>query len=117
MSDKVSVDRGGQRRPGMVERPLHSVEWSEPESSQLLPHHRDRCLEKRVGAVCDGVHTGGPEERTMHINCLELLAAYLAVKCFVLKEKNKPDHTSQVGQFVSTDIATSTNKGGQSPHS
>ena len=33
----------------MVERPLHSVEWSEPDSSQLLPHHRDRCLEKAVG--------------------------------------------------------------------
>ena len=35
------------------------------------------------GAVCDRVCTGGqwnPEERTMHINCLELLAAFLAVK-------------------------------------
>jgi hypothetical protein len=34
-----SVDRGGQRRPKMVERPLHSVERSEPGSSQLLLHH------------------------------------------------------------------------------
>ena len=34
-----SLDSGGQRGAGMVERPFHSVEQSEPDSSQLLPHH------------------------------------------------------------------------------
>ncbi len=37
------------------------------------------------GATCNGARTGGPWsrlEQTLHINCLELLAATLAVKCF-----------------------------------
>lgn len=38
------------------------------------------------GATCEGVRTGGPwspEEKQWHINCLEALAAFHAVKCFV----------------------------------
>ena len=38
------------------------------------------------GAVCSGVKTGGswtPQEREMHINCLELLATELAMKSFI----------------------------------
>ena len=38
------------------------------------------------GAVCNGTRTGGPwshAEQQMHINCLELLAATLAVKAFL----------------------------------
>ena len=38
------------------------------------------------GAICDGVSTGGSwslQKRTMHINCLELLAADLAMKSFL----------------------------------
>ena len=38
------------------------------------------------GATCAGVRTGGPwspEESQWHINCLEALAAFHAVKCFV----------------------------------
>ena len=45
-----------------------------------------------MGAVCKGICTGGPwgpQEWTMHINCLELLAAHLAVKCFA-KDKTNP---------------------------
>ena len=37
------------------------------------------------GAVCNEIRTGGPwtpQEREMHINCREMLAASLAVKCF-----------------------------------
>ena len=43
------------------------------------------------GADCNGERTGGPwsaEERRMHINCLELLAATLAVKCFAKERTN-----------------------------
>ena len=42
------------------------------------------------GAVCNGTRTGGPWsqlEQQMHINCLELLAATLAVKSFVKDQK------------------------------
>ena len=38
------------------------------------------------GAVCNGVNTGGtwsPKDQMMHINCLELLAADLAVRTFL----------------------------------
>ena len=37
------------------------------------------------GAECNGTRTGGPwtrEEQGMHINCLEMLAATLAVQSF-----------------------------------
>lgn len=42
------------------------------------------------GATCGGVRTGGPwspEERQWHINCLEALAAFHALKCFVRDKK------------------------------
>ncbi len=42
------------------------------------------------GAVCKGSRIGGPWSKTeqkWHINCLEVLAAFLAVKCFV-SDKN-----------------------------
>jgi len=43
------------------------------------------------GAVCKGTRTGGPwsqSEQKMHINCLELLAATLAVKSFLKGQTN-----------------------------
>ena len=42
------------------------------------------------GAVCKGVSTGGlwsPQEQSLHINCLELLAADLALKSFLKDQK------------------------------
>lgn len=42
------------------------------------------------GAACNGVTTGGswtPQEQSMHINCLELLAAELAVKTFLKAQR------------------------------
>ena len=44
------------------------------------------------GASCNGIQTGGPwsrEEKGYHINCLELLAATLAVKSFLKDQVNK----------------------------
>ena len=43
------------------------------------------------GACCRGVRTGGPwsqTEKMSHINCLELLAAKLAVMCFAKGKRN-----------------------------
>ena len=56
------------------------------------------------GAVCRGVRTGGPwsrEEQNLHINCLEMLAAFLAFKCFFREERSihillKMDNTSAI---------------------
>ena len=42
------------------------------------------------GAMCNGTRTGGPwshAEQQMHINCLELLAATLAVKAFLKDQR------------------------------
>ena len=46
---------------------------------------------KSCGASAHGSWTGGPwsRERTLHINCLELLAATLAVKTFLKGQINK----------------------------
>ena len=44
------------------------------------------------GAYCQGTHTGGPwslREKRLHINCLELLVATLAVKTFLKNQVNK----------------------------
>ena len=44
------------------------------------------------GASCQGTQTGGPwsqQEKTLHINGLELLAATLAVKTFLKDQENK----------------------------
>ena len=44
------------------------------------------------GASCQGTQTGGPwsqQEKSLHINCLELLAATLAVKTFLKYQENK----------------------------
>ncbi len=56
------------------------------------------------GAVCRGIRTGGPwsrEEQNLHINCLEMLAAFLAFKAFFREERSihvllKMDNTSAI---------------------
>ena len=56
------------------------------------------------GATCEGTRTGGPwsrEEQHLHINCLELLAAILAVKCFAKSKRSikillRMDNTSAI---------------------
>ena len=43
------------------------------------------------GVVCNEVQTGGPwtpQEQEMHINCLVMLAATLAVKCYAKDQGN-----------------------------
>ena len=52
----------------------------------------------RLGAVCQ---VGGPWEQELHISCLEMLATFLALKCFLRKERSihillKMDNTSAV---------------------
>ena len=70
------------------------------------------------GARCGDTQTGGPwspKEATMHINCLELLAATLAIQTFAKKQGNllihlKMDNTSaltyinKMGGTVSSDL-------------
>ena len=60
------------------------------------------------GARCGSLQTGGPwspTEARMHINCLELLAATLAIQAFAKKQENilvhlKMDSTSQALTYI-----------------
>ena len=75
----------------------HFTKWN---GRNLITHNSSLTIEtdastKGWGAVCNGVRTGGPwnpQERTMHINCLELLATHLAVKCFAKNRTNLTIH-------------------------
>ncbi len=95
------TDGTSQRGTGVVERPLHSVADA---CSPSLTIETDAST-TGWGAVCEGVRTGGPwnaRERQMHINCLELLAAHLAVQSFA---KHRTNLTILLdGQYVSSDI-------------
>ena len=56
------------------------------------------------GAVCQELSTGGPwsrQEKTRHINCLELIAATLALNMFV---KNKTGLSMFVAPGLSSSI-------------
>ena len=69
------------------------------------------------GAVCNTVRTGGPwsvTERSMHINCLELLAATLAVKAFM---KDCLGSAVLLQMDNTTAVAYVNNLGGRCPHS
>ena len=71
----------------------HFSQWN---GKSLISHSSTLTIETDAseigwGAVCSGVRTGGPwspHEQQMHINCLELLAAHLAVKCFAKDKSN-----------------------------
>ena len=72
---------------------LHLTKWN---GRCLLTQTPDMTIETDAsttgwGALCQGVRTGGPwtqTERQQHINCLELTAALLAVKCFAKNKAN-----------------------------
>ena len=65
----------------------HLAAWN---GKTLIAHKPSLVIESDAsrtgwGAVCQGSRTGGPwseTEQQWHINCLEALAAFLAVKCF-----------------------------------
>ena len=80
----------------VVARTPHHLEWTPPTDNSPRHGHRDRCLHHRLGgAQCHGIRTGrtwSQTESQMHINCLELLAASLAIKSFARDKKNLHIH-------------------------
>ena len=83
-----SIQRGAR----LVDTPANTLEWEESGNDTTRPPYRIRCLPHRWGAYCEGTYTGGPwstREKQFHINCLELLAATLAVKTFLKNQENK----------------------------
>ena len=86
-SQTISSGSGGL---AVVDTTSNILEWKEPNLPSLQDDDRLRCLSSGWGATCKGISTRGPwspQEQTLHINCLELLAATLAVQTFV-KEKS-----------------------------
>ena len=70
-----------------------------------------------LGASCQSVSKGGPwspQERTRHINFLELMAATLALKTFM---KNKMGLSVLMRIDNTTTVAYINNQGGQSQKS
>ena len=82
----VSEQHGGAGLVGHSDGPL---EWEDhPDEGLIIESDAST---QGWGATCQGSDTGGPWsalEKTWHINCLELLAATLALKTFV-KNKTK----------------------------
>ena len=71
------------RRTLLVEREIGTLKQQSLPSPPGNYGHRVRCISVGLGAVCNGTRTGGPWtqlEKKMHINCLELLVATLALK-------------------------------------
>ena len=79
----------GQGRAPMVDQLPGAMEWQ-----SLLTHEPEVVIESDAsltswGAACQEARTGGPwspEETQFHINCLEILAAFLATRTF-MKDK------------------------------
>ena len=74
------------RKTLLVERTSFQMEWEAPKGQVRSSYHQLRCLPTRLGAACVKNCTGGAwsvQEQTMHINCLEYLAAMLSVKTFL----------------------------------
>ena len=75
----------GTGRSTVVGGPLIQVEQEESDNSTIIYDNNVRCLSTRVGGLCNGICTGGPwslDEQSLHINCLELLAATLTIQTF-----------------------------------
>ena len=110
-SDAASRDRN----PGGAELVAASpdpMEWQNHCSKvSTIVIQSDASL-SRWGAVCKGVGTGGswtPQEQLLHINCLELLAADLALKSFL---KDQQGVTVLLQLDNSTAVAYINNLGG-----
>ena len=100
------TNRKCQGGTGVVTRPLHSVEWWESNLPQQFPHHRDRCLNKRVGS---SVQRGTNREtvdcrRTSHAHKLSGTACSTLGNQVLYQTQNQSHHHTEDGQYVSVYI-------------
>lgn len=103
---RVSTIHKSQRKAPVVDHLPVTMEWQKPTGSLLIASLRG------WGAVSRGVPTGGPwspEEKCYHINCMEILAAFLAIKTFM---KNMTDTTVLIMIDNTTAVAYINNLGG-----
>ena len=85
-SGLFSVHRSHSDHEGgtaVVGEPPLTMEWQNSGNRETLSDHRDRCIKTGLGATSQGVQTGGPWSTPESNNCLEALAAFLEIKCFI----------------------------------
>ena len=82
ISAKNSSRQPIKNRITMVDNKSRFLQWPIINSVSCTGSHTDRCLNKGLGATCNGISTGGmwsAQEMKYHINFLELLAVKLAI--------------------------------------
>ena len=73
-----------QEGADLVGLPDGSLEWEITDQEPGGCDHRIRCIPERMGCMSPWAC----QEASQHINCLELLAATLAVKCFLKNDRD-----------------------------
>ena len=84
-----------KNRVNLVDKELVVLQWPNLFSVEPTSNYSNGCFPDRWGAVCNGVQTSrqwSEEERTLHINVLELLAIRLALFSFTKGKRVKGLH-------------------------
>ena len=71
--------------PRTVDTKSVRMEWPSSPDARSNPGNRGRCIEERMGGILWGIMTGGcwnTQEAELHINSLEMMAAFFAIKAF-----------------------------------
>ena len=74
-----------QGRTAVVDTNFENFQWSLLASVSQSSADTNRCIQKGMGSVCQGILTGGQwskEKQLLHINVLELKAVKLALLTF-----------------------------------
>ena len=77
---------GARKDPALVGGKPSHLEWESSSRGEHRCSDRDRCLKNRLGSFLQGILTGGcwnAQEAELHINSLEMLAAFYAIKAFI----------------------------------
>ena len=107
LCQEYSTIRQGKGGTSVVDNPLQKLEWAGPnrQETEYLPG--DRCLlhARDWGLESEPRDPGKREEQKLHINCLKLLGAFLAFKCFFKDKKSihvllKMDNTSAIAYIT-----------------
>ena len=96
ISVESGIDTLSEGGTALVDDKPSALQWESLHTKPIRPGlDSNRCLKERMGAVCQGVRTGGKwskEEQLLHINILELLAVKLALLTFTKASQIRSIH-------------------------
>ena len=72
-----------------MKQPANELEWEDAGSKTTRPSDSHMPPPDRLGSIVPGLGPSSRQEKILHINCLELLAATLPVKTFLKNQENK----------------------------